>query len=124
MENGIANSKYNDEELYDSYLSLDASKDAIINQAEVIRKIASEGSAAIVGRSADYILRNNKNLVKVFIYAPLDFRIKNIMQNYGDTEEQAKKHILDSDNLINRELNIIVLLLTKLGEIKVITIYA
>lgn len=43
MENGIANSKYNDEELYDSYLSLDASKDAIINQAEVIRKIAKEG---------------------------------------------------------------------------------
>lgn len=99
MENGIANSKYNDEELYDSYLSLDASKDAIINQAEVIRKIASEGSAAIVGRFADYILRNNKNLVKVFIYAPLDFRIKNIMQNYGNTEEQAKKHILDSDKL-------------------------
>lgn len=87
----------NEEELYDNYLSLDANKDAIINQAKVIKKIAEQGSSVIVGRSADYILRNNPNLVKIFIYAPMDYKIKNIMKNYNDTEELAKKHIIDSN---------------------------
>ena len=86
-----------DEEIYDNFLSLDASKEAIINQSKVIKEIANSTNAVIIGRCADYILKENKNLVKVFIYAPMDYKIKNVMKNYGDSEKDAKKHIINSD---------------------------
>lgn len=96
IKNKMINTDYSEEELYDNYLSLDASREAVINQAKVIKKIANSGNAVIVGRLADYILKDNKNLIKIFIYAPMDYKIKNIMKNYGDNEQQAKKHILAS----------------------------
>lgn len=97
IKNNLVDNNYSDEEIYDKYLSLDASKDAIINQAKVIKKIANVGDALIIGRSADYILKDNENLIKIFIYAPLNYRIKNVMKNYGDNEKQARNHILASD---------------------------
>lgn len=99
IRNKLYKKDYTEEELYNSYLSLDANKDALINQAKVIAKIAEQGSAVIVGRGADYILRNNPNLVKIFIYAPMDYKIKNIMKNYNDNSKDAKKHILNSNEL-------------------------
>ena len=97
IKNNIVSSNYSDEEIYDNFLSLDASKDAIINQSDAIRKIANDGDAVIIGRASDYILKDNKNLVKVFIYAPMDYKVKNVMKNYGDDEKQARVHILNSD---------------------------
>ena len=97
IKNNMLAENYSDEEIYDNFLSLDVSREAIINQAKVIKKIANDGDAVIIGRSADYILRENENLIRVFIYAPMDYKIKNIMKNYGDNEKQAKSHILDSD---------------------------
>lgn len=89
--------KSSDEEIYDNFLSLDVSKDSIINQSNTIKKIANTTDAVIIGRSADYILEENKNLIKIFIYAPINYRIKNIMKNYGDDELSAKKYIMSSD---------------------------
>lgn len=97
IKNKLSKSNYTEEELYDNYLSLDANKEAIINQAKVIKKIAEKGSAVIVGRTADYILRDNPNLIKIFIYAPMDYKIKNVMKNYNDDEKSAKKHIINSN---------------------------
>ena len=97
IKNNIISTNYSDEEIYDNFLSLDASKEAIINQTKALKKIANSGNAVIVGRTADYILKENKNLVKVFIYASMDYKVKNVMQNYGDTEKDAKEHILKSD---------------------------
>ena len=97
IKNNIISSNYSDEEIYDNFLSLDVGKEGIINQAKVIKEIANTSSAVIIGRASDYILRENKNLIKVFIYANMDYRIKNIMKNYGDTEKEAKGHIQASD---------------------------
>lgn len=97
IKHKLAKANYTEKELYDNYLSLDANKESIINQSTVIKKIAEQGSAVIVGRSADYILRNNPNLIKIFIYAPMDYKIKNVMKNYKDTKKDAKKHILESN---------------------------
>lgn len=93
----MINTNFSDEEIYDNFLSLDVNKVAIINQSQVIKKIANNGSAVIVGRCADYILKDNDALVKVFIYANMDYRIQNIMKNYKDNEKQAKKNIIKSD---------------------------
>lgn len=86
-----------DEELYRFYLSLDAEKDAIIKQAETIKSIAREDDCVIVGRASDYILKDNPNLLKIFLYAPLEYRINKVQEMYKDTYQEAKKHVLDSD---------------------------
>ena len=96
IKNNIINN-YSDKEIYDNFLSLDVNKEAIINQTKVIKNIANTTDAVIVGRCADYILEENKNLIKIFIYAPMNYKVKNIMENYGDNEKEAKKHILESN---------------------------
>ena len=97
IKNNLINENCSDEEIYDNFLSLDVSKEAIINQTKVIKKIANISNAVIIGRSADYILRENKNLIKIFIYDSMHYKIENVMKNYGDNKKQAKNHILDSD---------------------------
>ncbi|MDE7380230.1 MAG: cytidylate kinase family protein, partial [Clostridia bacterium] len=84
--------------LYDLYLSCEPVQQAITAQDKIIKKIAENGSCVIVGRAADYVLRDNKNVVKVFIHAPEEYRIKRITEVYGDDEETAKKHMRRSDN--------------------------
>ena len=93
----IIDNDYSNKDIYDNFLSLDVNKEAIINQTKVIKKIANNSNAIIVGRASDYILRDNTNLIKIFIYATLDYRVKNIMNNYGDNKKQALKNILNSD---------------------------
>ena len=88
---------YSEREIYDNFLSLDVDKNAIINQSKVIKSIANNSDAVIIGRASDYILKDNKNLIKVFIYANMDYKIKNIMKNYNDSKESAKKNIIKSN---------------------------
>lgn len=97
IENSLIENKYNDDELYKFYLSLDAEKDSIIKQAETIKLIASKNDCVIVGRCADYILKDEPNLIKVFLYAPSKYRINKIKEMYKDTHKEAEKHIVQSD---------------------------
>ncbi|MDO4617273.1 MAG: MATE family efflux transporter [Lachnospiraceae bacterium] len=85
-----------DKELYRFFLSLDVEKNSIIKQAEAIRSIEKEGSCVIVGRGADHVLDSSR-VVRIFLYAPEEYRIGNIMKNYEDSYKDAKKHIQDSD---------------------------
>ena len=64
---------------------------------DIIRKIADNGSCVIVGRAADYVLRDYKNVVRVFIHAPEEYRIGRVMEVYGDTLEEARRNIRRSD---------------------------
>lgn len=86
-----------DEDGYRTYLSLDANKDSIIAQNEIITELAKSKSFVIVGRCADYFLRNHKNLVTVFLYADDEFRVNKVMEMYKDTREEATLHIKKSD---------------------------
>ncbi len=55
------------------------------------------GACVIVGRAADYVLRNRENVVRIFIHAPKPYRVKKVMEMYGDTEQEGKKSIARSD---------------------------
>lgn len=79
------------------YLSTDPVKRAIAAQDTAIRKIADAGSCVLIGRSADYVLRNYKDVVRIFIHAPKSYREKKVMEMYGDSPEAAKKSIARSD---------------------------
>ncbi len=86
-----------EEALNQLYLSTSPVQYAIQAQARVIKEIADNGSCVIVGRAADYVLRDNKNVVKVFIYAPKEYRISNIMKMYKDNRTDATKYVEKSD---------------------------
>ena len=83
--------------LYDLYLSTNVVQRAVIAQEEVIRMIADNGSCVIVGRAADYVLRDYDNVVRVFIHAPKEYRISKVMEMYGDNHEEAVRNIRHSD---------------------------
>lgn len=72
------------------------------NQSELIRTLASKGSCVIVGRTADYILRDFPGLISLFIHAPIEFRIKNIIER-GDAHSPEEAAILARSHDKNRE---------------------
>ena len=51
-------------------------------QSKIIRQVAEEGPCVIVGRCADYVLRERKDLLSVFIHAPTEFRIQRAREVY------------------------------------------
>lgn len=79
------------------YLSTDVVQQAIVAQEQIIRKIADNGSCVIVGRAADYVLSDYRDVVRIFIHAPKEYRVKKVMEMYGDTEEAGRKSIVRSD---------------------------
>ena len=79
------------------YLTTDPVKRAIAAQEKAIRKIADAGSCVLIGRSADYVLRNYNDVVRIFIHAPKSYREKKVMEMYGDSPEAAQKSIARSD---------------------------
>lgn len=79
------------------YLSSDALQQAVVAQEKIIRKIADNGSCVIVGRAADYVLKNYDNVMPVFLYAPKEKRIENIQKMYQDSYSDAKKNMQRSD---------------------------
>ena len=106
---GLSNKYLNniDEDGYSIYLSLDANKESIIAQKEAILELANNESFVIVGRCADYILRNNKKLLRVFLYANMDYRINKVMELYNDSLEEAKYNIKKSDEARSKYYSLI-----------------
>lgn len=66
-------------------------------QSDMIRRFATEGSCIIVGRCADYVLRERKDVFHVFIHAPKEDRIKRIMKLHNLSESKAKDRIKSVD---------------------------
>nr|WP_317356568.1 cytidylate kinase-like family protein [uncultured Tyzzerella sp.] len=63
-------------------------------QSEVIRHIANEKSAVIVGRCADYILRDETNLIKVYLRADKDFKIKRLLETNKNVDIKHTENLL------------------------------
>lgn len=89
--------KNSPEVLRSLYLSTSVVRQAIVAQEQIIRKIAENGSCIIVGRAADYILSDYPNVIRIFIHAPKKYRVKKVMEMYGDTENAGRKSIARSD---------------------------
>ena len=83
--------------LHDLYLSTHVVQQAVIAQAKIIKKIAKSGSCVIVGRAADYVLRDEPKLLRVFIAAPSSFKISRLEEVYGDSAKAARRNMKKSD---------------------------
>lgn len=78
--------------------SLSADDRLFVAQSRMIRKLASQGPCVIVGRCADYVLRDFPNVLKVFIHADYEFKLKKACEEYGETEDSAIQKIKTTDN--------------------------
>ncbi len=78
-----------------THLSLD--DQVYLAQSNVIRKMAQEGPCVIVGRCADYILRDYKDVIHVYIWADLAFRKERAVTRYNLQEEKAEENIIKID---------------------------
>lgn len=62
------------------------------------KEIAKKGNCVIVGRATDYILKEDEKLVRIFLYAPLEYRLNKVMEIYHDSHEDALRYIHKSDH--------------------------
>ncbi len=68
-----------------------------IAQANVIKELVDVGNCVIIGRGADYILRDRENCFNVFVRADIDFRAKRVIELYGDTGKRIEDRLKDKD---------------------------
>lgn len=66
-------------------------------QRKVIREIAEKESCVIIGRNADFILRDRDDVLNVFIHGNMAEKVRRICKLYKVTEEDAAKMINDTD---------------------------
>lgn len=66
-------------------------------QTKIIKEIAEKESCVIVGRCSDYILRDRRDALHIFIYADVDSRSKRILERYGESDKPILKRIEDKD---------------------------
>lgn len=68
-----------------------------IAQRELILDLAKQGPCVIVGRCADYILRDEADCLNVFIHASMQSRAERIVKLYGEREDSPEKRLRDKD---------------------------
>ena len=72
-------------------------------QCGAILQLADKGPCVIVGRNADYILKDRKDVLHVFIHADMDFRADRIVRLYGESEKSPQTRLQEKDK--RRKLN-------------------
>lgn len=82
-----------------AYAQMSPEDELFIQQVNIINELANKGPCVIVGRCADYALKERENLISLFVYAPLEARIarKLALGTDGETEKEVKKKILAMD---------------------------
>ena len=69
-----------------------------VAQSRIIRKLASEGSCIIIGRCADYVLRDFKNCFKVFVHADYESKLHRIINDYKEKDTKAQEELKRVDH--------------------------
>ncbi len=72
-------------------------------QCNAIMQLADQGPCVIVGRNADYILKDREDVLNVFVHADLEFRANRIVRLYGESEKspEARLHEKDKRRSVN-----------------------
>ena len=72
-------------------------------QCSVILQLADKGPCVIVGRNADYILKDRKDCLHAYIHADMDYRAERIVRLYGESEKSPQTRLQEKDK--RRKLN-------------------
>lgn len=79
------------------YNGLSNGDELFIKESEMIKEIANKKSCVIIGRCADYILRDRENVIRIFIYGDIEERIQRAVAYYDLNAESAEKVIRRND---------------------------
>ena len=66
-------------------------------QCSVILQLADKGPCVIVGRNADYVLKDRDDCLHAFIHADMNFRADRIVRLYGESEKSPESRLLEKD---------------------------
>lgn len=66
-------------------------------QYNIIQDLAKQESCVIVGRCADFILRDTADCLRVFIHASMEYRAKRIVEVYGEQKEAPEQRLREKD---------------------------
>ena len=66
-------------------------------QCGVILQLADQGPCVIVGRNADYILKDREDVLHIFIHADMDYRSDRIVRLYGESEKSPEVRLKEKD---------------------------
>ena len=66
-------------------------------QCRVILDLAEKGPCVLVGRCADYILRDREDVLNVFIHAPIPYRADRVVRLYGESDQSPEKRLEEKD---------------------------
>ncbi len=86
---------YGNQDIGFTHLSLD--DQLYLAQSNVIRKVAEEGPCVLVGRCADYVLRDFSDVVNIFIWADIEARKRRAIEQYHLKANKAEEEILRTD---------------------------
>ena len=75
------------------YSGLNNSDELFIKESELIKEVAEQESCVIIGRCADFILKDRNNVIKVFIYSSSENKLKRVTEIYGIEKSRAEKEI-------------------------------
>lgn len=79
------------------YMDMPLNHRIFLAQFDAIRKLAEDGSCVIVGRCADYVLRDDPNTVSIFVKADMPSKIARAVKYYGVEEDKAEERIRKAD---------------------------
>ncbi len=66
-------------------------------QCNVILQLADQGPCVIVGRNADYILKDQEDALHVFVFADTPYKVERIVQKYGESEKSPEARLQEKD---------------------------
>lgn len=81
------------------YYSLTNADELFVEESKLIKDIASKESCVIIGRCSDFILREHKNVINIFIYSDEENKINRAVERYGMSRKNAEKEIRSIDKL-------------------------
>lgn len=62
-------------------------------EAEIIKKYAAEGSCVLIGRCADFVLKDDPDMISVYVHADHDFQMKSALERVSMSEKEMEKYI-------------------------------
>ena len=81
------------------YYNLTNADELFVQESELIKDLAKNESCVIIGRCADFILKDNPNVLNIFIYSTMDNKINRAIKRYGLSNKDAEKEIKNIDKL-------------------------
>ena len=76
---------------------LSLSDQVYLAQAKAIRALADKGPCVIVGRNADYILKDHPEALHVYVFADIPYRAERIVRRYGESEKSPEQRLNEKD---------------------------